>query len=159
MSQAGQAGSDGTIASDVETLTGNSGGAVGPDALYNINIVGSGGINVVGSPGTNTLTIEGDIVQGITNVSSSPYTVLSTDEYLSVDCSGGAIILQFPNSTTDGRRFVVKDATGSSSSFNITVTTVGGAVNIDGATSYLLVNNYDAIDLIWNNTTGAYEVF
>lgn len=38
------------------TLTGNSGGAVGP-ILGNVNILGSGTITVVGSPGTNTLTI------------------------------------------------------------------------------------------------------
>lgn len=40
----------------VETLTGNSGGAVGPTG-NNINIIGSGAINVVGNPGTSTLTI------------------------------------------------------------------------------------------------------
>lgn len=41
------------------TLTGNIGGAVGPDALLNINIVGTAtnGINVTGNPATNTLTI------------------------------------------------------------------------------------------------------
>lgn len=41
----------------VDTLTGNSGGAVGPDSNNNINIVGSGGVEVVGNPSTNTLTI------------------------------------------------------------------------------------------------------
>lgn len=40
----------------VETLTGNSGGAVGPTG-NNINVVGSGAITVVGNPGTSTLTI------------------------------------------------------------------------------------------------------
>jgi len=42
----------------VETLTGNSGGAVGPDGANNINVVGDGvTIDVAGNPGTNTLTI------------------------------------------------------------------------------------------------------
>src|SRR5690606_1822135 len=42
----------------VETLTGNSGGAVGPDGSNNINVVGDGTtIDVAGDPGTNTLTI------------------------------------------------------------------------------------------------------
>jgi hypothetical protein len=41
----------------VESLTGNSGGAVPPNIAGNINIVGSGSVNVVGTPGTNTLTI------------------------------------------------------------------------------------------------------
>lgn len=40
----------------VETLTGNSGGPVGPTA-NNINILGAGGVLVAGNPGTSTLTI------------------------------------------------------------------------------------------------------
>jgi len=49
---------DGTIAPDIETLTGNSGGPVGPDGAFNINVVGDGvTIDVAGNPGTNTLTI------------------------------------------------------------------------------------------------------
>lgn len=40
----------------VLTLTGNSGGAVGPSA-GNINVVGTGSVAVTGNPGTNTLTI------------------------------------------------------------------------------------------------------
>ncbi len=41
----------------LNTLTGNSGGPVGPDGSSNINVIGSGAITVSGSPGTNTLTI------------------------------------------------------------------------------------------------------
>ena len=43
---------------DIETLTGNSGGAVGPDAAFNVNVVGASPLTVVGNPGTNTLTIQ-----------------------------------------------------------------------------------------------------
>ena len=42
----------------LESLTGNSGGPVFPDASENINIVGSPPIDVTGNPGTNTLTID-----------------------------------------------------------------------------------------------------
>ena len=48
---------DGTILPDIETLTGNAGGAVGPDGAFNINILGGGFVDVTGNPGTNTLTI------------------------------------------------------------------------------------------------------
>lgn len=42
---------------DIQTLTGNSGGAVGPDGAANINVVGDNtGITIVGNPGTFTLT-------------------------------------------------------------------------------------------------------
>jgi hypothetical protein len=40
----------------VETLTGNTGGPVGPDASDNINVIGDGTITIAGNPGTNTLT-------------------------------------------------------------------------------------------------------
>lgn len=39
------------------TLTGNAGGAVGPDGANNVNILGSGTLTVTGNAGTNTLTI------------------------------------------------------------------------------------------------------
>jgi hypothetical protein len=39
------------------TITGNSGGPVGPDGANNVNLVASGTLTVSGNPGTNTLTI------------------------------------------------------------------------------------------------------
>lgn len=47
----------GTVLADVETLTGNTGGAVGPNGAGNINVLGAGSTSVAGNPGTNTLTI------------------------------------------------------------------------------------------------------
>lgn len=45
-------------AGNLETLTGNSGGAVFPDGSDNINVVGDGTtIDIVGNPGTDTLTV------------------------------------------------------------------------------------------------------
>lgn len=41
-------------------ITGDSGGAVGPDGLNNINLIGSDFLAVSGNPGTNTLTITQD---------------------------------------------------------------------------------------------------
>ncbi len=53
----------------VETLTGNSGGAVGPDGSDNINVVGDGTtIDVTGNPGTNTLTISAIGSSGISTI-------------------------------------------------------------------------------------------
>jgi len=46
-----------SAAGTVSTLTGNSGGAVGPNGSGNINVVGDGTtITIAGNPGTNTLT-------------------------------------------------------------------------------------------------------
>lgn len=57
MSQAGRLSSTGGGGGGtITTLTGNTGGGVGPSA-GNINIVGTGTISVAGNPGTSTLTI------------------------------------------------------------------------------------------------------
>jgi hypothetical protein len=43
---------------DIETITGNTGGAVGPDGSFNVNLLGDGSlVTVTGDPPTNTLTI------------------------------------------------------------------------------------------------------
>jgi hypothetical protein len=69
MSQAGSLnnGGGGGGGSNVQTLTGNTGGAVPPTA-NNINVVGSGSITVTGNPGTSTLTISSSGGSGITTV-------------------------------------------------------------------------------------------
>ncbi len=48
---------------NIQTLTGNTGGAVGPTA-NNVNILGAGFITVTGNPGTSTLTISLDNQDG-----------------------------------------------------------------------------------------------
>lgn len=58
----------------VETITGNSGGPVGPDGAFNINLVGDNttGLTVVGSPGSSSLTIFG-IPSSSTQIGTTRY--------------------------------------------------------------------------------------
>lgn len=60
MSQAGILQDSTSSGSDIETITGNTGGPVSPDGAFNINVVGNEdlGFTVVGNPGTNTQTIQ-----------------------------------------------------------------------------------------------------
>lgn len=88
---------------------------------------------------------------------ASSYTVLSTDYYLSCDVTAGVISILLPNAPTTGRIFVVKDKVGLCNTSNITVTTVGGAVNIDGAVTYVMNINYSAINLLFDGV--AYQVW
>lgn len=87
----------------------------------------------------------------------SPYTVLITDEYLSVDSSGGAVTLNFPNSPVAYQTWVVKDRTGTASVNNITLSTPGGSITIDGQTSYTVRSNYGAVNIL-ANATPTYEI-
>ena len=148
------------LGSLVETLTGDSGGAVGPTS-NNINIVGGTGISVVGNPGTSTLTVSATGVTNLTytgvNYAASPYTVLATDDYISCDVTAGVITLKMPNAPVTGKVYIVKDKVGLAATSNITVTTVGGAVTIDGATSFVMNTAYQAISLIFNGVS--YETY
>ena len=48
---------DGTIKPDIETLTGDVGGAVGPNGAFNISLLTTDGLTTTGTPLTNTITI------------------------------------------------------------------------------------------------------
>ena len=111
--------------------------------------------------GANSITIaSNDFAFAYTNVNNaaSPYTVLSSDQYISVDCSGGAVTLKFLNVPTANRTWVVKDRTGSASTNNISITTVGGSVTIDGQTTYTIDSNYGAVNIL-ANATPTYEIY
>lgn len=46
-----------TVATGISTITGDAGGAVGPDGANNINLLTGPGLTTTGNPGTNTVTI------------------------------------------------------------------------------------------------------
>lgn len=143
----------------VETLTGNTGGAVGPNGANNINVVGGLNITTSGNPGTSTLTINATqtpLINNYTNVTTTPYVVTATDYYLSVN-TGIAITIQLPNAPTQYRTFIIKDRTGNAAVNNITVTTVGGVVLIDGAASQIMNANFESLNLLFNGV--GYELF
>jgi hypothetical protein len=115
------------------------------------------GISITNGTGSITINATGSgQAIAITPVSTSPYPVLDSDYFLSVNTSI-PITIQLPNAPATGRVLIIKDATGNSQVKNITVTTVGGSVTIDGVTSYLIGNNYKSIQVTFNGT--AYEVF
>lgn len=161
----------------IETVTGNDGLPVtGSGSPVNIDIVGN---TVQGLTFTRTAAdeITGTIADATSsqkgvvtlptqeealnytsvNAAMSPYVVTATDYFISVDSTAGAVIIQLPNSTTAKREFVIKDRLGQSTTNNITVTTVGGVVTMDGNTSYVFTDNYESLEILFNGTT--YEVF
>lgn len=85
----------------VETITGNSGGAVGPDGSNNIDLLGTGTITVVGNPGTNTLTITP------TGAASFTWSVETLDQAMVVNHGyiankAGTLALQLPAASAVG---------------------------------------------------------
>ena len=91
------------------------------------------------------------------NHATSPYTVTLTDQFISCDPTAGTITINLPNAPLTFREIIIKDRTGQASVNNISVTTLGGAVTIDGQTTYTLAGNFGSIQLLFNGTS--YEVF
>lgn len=135
------------------------GGATSVGAFQSVASVGTAG-QVLSSQGAGALPTWVTPSYGYptyTPVSSSPYVVAAGDQFLGVDTSSIAVTINLPNAPTTSRIFTIKDAAGSSATHNITVTTVGGSVTIDGATSYTVNTNYQSINLIFNGTS--YEIY
>jgi len=91
------------------------------------------------------------------NNAASPYTVLSTDQFIACQTSTGAITIRLPNAPTTGRVIYIKDSNGAAAASNISITTVGGTVTIDGSTTYTISSNYGSISVIFDGSN--YEVF
>ncbi len=115
------------------------------------NVTGSGQLGTMAIPSATTLTIT------TVNHAASPYTVLSTDQFLACDPSAGAITLLLPDAPTTGRVIYIKDSTGNSTLNPISVTTVSGTDTFDGATTYIIGSNYQSINVIFDGSN--YEVF
>lgn len=144
MSQSGSflAGGGG---SNVLTLTGNSGGAVGPTG-GNINVVGSGFLSVVGNPGTSTLTISDSgltALQGDTGSTTTASTVIIDFS----DCGATTTTVSGANNVTFKVTSLVNNNTfvGHNS---------GGSVNLAVATQNTCFGQ-EALDRI---TTGSFNL-
>lgn len=130
-------------------------GSTGADPVLATLTAGTN-VSITNAAGSITINASAnDLTVNYTSINngSSPYTVASTDYFIGCDVSGGVITVRLPNAPSTGRIFAIKDTTGNCAANNITVTTVGGAVNIDGAATYTMNSNYQAIQLIFNGTS------
>lgn len=118
-----------------------------------------GSITITNGPGSINLSSQPGIAPNYTNVTTamSPYTVTATDYFISCDATAGPITIRLPNAPTTKREFIVKDRVGIAASNNITITTVGGVVNIDGAATYVFTDNFESLEMLFNGTS--YETF
>lgn len=121
-----------------------------------LNIIGGDGIEVTGAGNTVTVNSTGIFFTYI-NVNTTPYVVLDTDVYLSVDTSVTPIEVQLPDNALLGEPFFIKDRTGNAVNNPITVTTVSGIINIDAASTFIMDSAYQSISVVGNGTD--YEIY
>lgn len=161
MSQSGTFLTGAPMGGSVNTLTGNSGGAVGPDGAGNINVIGMAPIDVAGNPGTFTLTIDVSdattIATGVVELATDAETIDGTDttraivpsslkaklgaqtQYAVPIGDGDNMAFQWSAAATDGQ--VLIGATGAAPVF-ANITSTGGTVVIsNGANSINLETN------------------
>lgn len=102
----------------------------------------------------------GNLTYTSVNNAASPYTVLSTDQFIGVDVTGGAVTVKLPNAPSTGRVIRIKNTAGDPSpvgSSPISVTTVGGTVTIEGVTTYTINVKLVSISLIFDGSN--YRIF
>ncbi len=126
-------------------------------ALNILNVFGGPGISTSGSGNTVTISQNGVVANYTDVVGPQVYIVQVDDYYISCDTSGGAITITLPDFTTLYRALIIKDRTGDASTNNITITTLGGIVFIDGDPDVSLIDDYEDVQILYNGS--AYEIF
>jgi len=157
MSQAGILQDQTTALGDIETLTGNSGGAVGPDGAGNVDFVGDNtqGINIVGTPASNLLTVSGIDASttqiGVSEFADGTETTTGTDGTRSVTPLGLASKLgtqtanglAYGNGTTGAIQWLAEATDG-----QIPIGQTGGAPVLSTLTAGVGVNIVNAASSI-----------
>lgn len=117
------------------------------------------GTNITITNGPGSITISGSTspILDYVGVAASPYIALVSNLFISCDVTGVAITILLPNAPAPGEYWIIKDRLGLSNTNIITVTTVGGAVLLDGATTFVINLAYGSNQFIFNSTS--YEVF
>jgi len=136
--------------SAIQTITGNSGGAVGP-TLNNINLIGTGGLSFVGTPGTSTITgtLSGTgITWNVITASSASMAV--NNGYITNNA--GVVTLTLPTTAAIGSTIQVTDLgaggwsiaqnAGQQINFGLLSTTAGTGGSLSS------INQFDSVEMV-----------
>lgn len=103
--------------------------------------------------GRTAVLVGGAATPGIVEVTSTPYTVLASGEYILINPSpAAATTINLPAGASHTTKvLVIKDKMGVASTKNITIV-ANGAQTIDGAASHVLIADYGSVTLVFSGT-------
>ena len=130
----------GSPAADVETLSGNIGGPVGPDAAFNISITGLGNLLVTGTPAANNLEIS-EVSPAIRTLTGDVGTAVSPD-------GGGDITITGSGNIT---------VTGTPASNNLDISQTGPLITC-GTGSTIDVGTVDLVTIDLGGSAAAFTL-
>lgn len=143
----GTGGTNNAFISDNETFTGNW---FINSTSTNASLI-SGSVTLGASAGTAVHQLNGGVRHTVRSISANTTLDTTTTDYIVLaSSSSGAITITLPTATS-GRKLVIKDSGGAAATNNITVQRAGGAL-IDGLTTIILDENYQAVTLVSDGT-------
>jgi trimeric autotransporter adhesin len=142
-------GTAGTLATLVASRVGI--GTTTPGAVLEVN--GTGKFDGAITMGAS-VTMAGAVTAGSRTITASGAVTVSatTDYYICINKTvGGATTVNLPASPNTGQIFLIKDCKGDAGTNNITITPASGT--IDGASTYVMGMNYQAVGLQYNGSS------
>jgi hypothetical protein len=127
------------------------------NAISGTGTINYGGINFITSAGISTTTQKGLVYQvgapAFNYVATAVSLALtSANCIVGVTSNAAARTITLPNSNmAKGQVFTVKDEAGTAASANA-ITVSGNGANIDGASTYVINQNFASVDIYWNGT-------
>jgi len=112
---------------------------------YVDNTIQAADVPTLNQSTTGNAATANQLFDNLKAISSSPYTVLAADSYITCDATTGPITINLPAATGSGREISVKKI---DSTANACTPTRAGSDTIDGATSYSLTVQYAASKVV-----------
>jgi hypothetical protein len=112
-----------------------------------------GGTNLLGSNVTQDvgLAMAGNVFNARRS-GATTVTVTAIDYYIGLTSNSGAVQVNMPTPTAINQTFIIKDEAGTANTKPVTVTTVGGTITFDGATTYVMNAAYQSVSLVWDGS-------